>query len=73
MIRVTRLDGSELYVNAEFIQSVQSTPDTHIVLINGNSYVVREPERDVVDRIIEYRRLIGGPSTGYGHLKVVDG
>jgi len=34
---------------------------------------VREPERDVVDRIIEYRRLIGGPSTGYGHLKVVDG
>jgi flagellar protein FlbD len=73
VILVTRLDGSELYVNAEFIQSVQSTPDTHIVLVNGTSYVVREPDREVVDRIIEYRRLVGTPSSGYGHLKVVDG
>lgn len=73
MILVTRLDGSELYINAEFIQSVQSTPDTHIVLINGSSYVVREPDRDVVDRILEYRRQIGTPTSGYGRLKVVDG
>ena len=56
MIRLTRLDGSELYVNAEFIQSVESKPDTHIVLFNGHSYVVTESDHDVVQQIIDYRR-----------------
>ena len=63
MIRVTRLDGSEFYVNAEFIQTVQSTPDTHIVLFNDKSFVVREPDREVVSRILEYRRSIGSGDT----------
>jgi flagellar protein FlbD len=70
---VTRLDGSELYVNAEFIQSVQSSPDTHIVLINGTSYVVKEPDEDVVARILEYRRALGTPDRGYGRLRMVEG
>lgn len=60
MIRVTRLDGTEFYINAEFIQSVQSSPDTHIVLINDKSFVVREPDREVVARIVEYHRTISG-------------
>lgn len=72
MIRVTRLDQSQFYVNAEFIQSVESTPDTHIVLFNGHSYVVTELDHVVVDLIIEYRR------TAYGggrapQLRVVEG
>lgn len=60
MIKVTRLDQSQLYLNAEFIQSVESTPDTHIVLVNGHSYVVRERDDEVVARIIEYRRTVNG-------------
>lgn len=72
MIRVTRLDGSAIYVNAEFIQSVHSTPDTHIVLINGHSYVVTEPDVDVVERIIAYRRLVGGQTTPTAFLHVAD-
>ncbi len=65
MIRVTRLDKSEFYLNAEFIQSVESTPDTHIVLFSGASYVVTEPDHEVVERIMEYRRAAysgGGPA-----------
>ena len=53
MIRVTRLDGTELYLNAEFIQSVESTPDTHVVLMNGHSYIVKEPDVEIVDRVME--------------------
>jgi flagellar protein FlbD len=65
MIRVTRLDHSEFYVNAEFIQSVESTPDTHIVLLGGASYVVTEPDSEVVERIMAYRQAAysgGGPA-----------
>ena len=62
MIRMTRLDGTQFYVNAEFIQSVESTPDTHVVLLNGHSYVVREQDEEIVERIIDYRRGAGGTS-----------
>ena len=71
MIRVTRLDGTEFYVNAEFIQTVQSSPDTHIVLINDKSFVVREPDREVVARIVEYRRAIA--SGGGTLLRAIQG
>jgi flagellar protein FlbD len=73
MIKVTRLDQSQLYLNAEFIQSVESTPDTHIVLVNGHSYVVRERDEEVVSRIIEYRRAVSGadPGSNRGVLHLV--
>ena len=58
---MTRLDGTQFYVNAEFIQSVESTPDTHVVLLNGHSYVVRERDEDVVKQILEYRRGATNP------------
>ena len=73
MIRVTRLDGSEFYINAEFIITVESTPDTHIVMVNGPSYVVTEPDEEVVSRILEYRRGAYGPTGAYGRLKVAEG
>lgn len=60
MIRVTRLDRSEFVLNAEFIQSVESTPDTHIVLFNGHSFVVLESTEQVVARVLEYRRAAYG-------------
>lgn len=60
MIRVTRLDGSQFFVNAEYLQTVESNPDTHLHLVNGHSYVVREPAEEIVERIIEYRRQTRG-------------
>lgn len=69
MIRVTRLDGTQFYVNAEFIQSVESTPDTHIVLLNGHSYVVRERDDEIVERILDYRR--GAPSSSHPPLQLL--
>ena len=75
MIRVTRLDGSELYIDAEFIQSVESTPDTHIVLLNGQSHVVTEPDAEIVERILGDHRLVhgGGSAASPGALRVMKG
>lgn len=73
MVKVTRLDGSEFYVNAEFILSVESTPDTHIVMVSGPSYVVTERDDEVIDRILEYRRAAYGAAGAYGRLKAVEG
>lgn len=52
MIRLTRLDGSELYINPDMIEIMEETPDTHLTLSNGNRYLVLEPIRVIIDRIV---------------------
>jgi flagellar protein FlbD len=56
MIRVSRLDGSQIVVNAELIELVEATPDTHLSLTDGKRLIVRESTDDVVERVIAYRR-----------------
>ena len=56
MIRVTRLGGRELVVNADLIRFVESTPDTIITLTGGDKLVVLESVDDVIRRCIEYGR-----------------
>ena len=58
MIRVTRLDQSEFYINSDLIETVESTPDTHIRLTNGQMYLVRESAEEIVERVIEFQRAI---------------
>lgn len=60
MVRLSRLDGSELYVNAELIEVIEMTPDTVISLTNGKKLVVRESGEEVVSRVVDYKRRIAG-------------
>ncbi|WP_046175050.1 flagellar FlbD family protein [Domibacillus indicus] len=47
MITVTRLNGKPFSLNAIYIETVESFPDTTITLTNGKKYVVREPHDKV--------------------------
>ncbi len=58
MIKVTRLDGSEMYLNADLIELMEETPDTHITLTNGDRYVIREKTSVLLERIIAFRARI---------------
>lgn len=58
MIKVTRLNGSELIVNAELIQTIEATPDTVLSLTTDQKYVVREDVEEVVSRVVAYKRAI---------------
>ncbi|MER3475086.1 MAG: flagellar protein FlbD [Armatimonadota bacterium] len=61
MIKVTRLDRSELVVNAELIETVEATPDTVITLTNGKKFVVCEDVEEIIRRVMEYRRHAYSP------------
>lgn len=61
VITVTRLDGAELVVNAELIELVEATPDTHLTLIDGRKLIVKEDPDVIVARVIAYRRSAYGP------------
>ncbi|MBI3762811.1 MAG: flagellar FlbD family protein [Chloroflexi bacterium] len=60
MIRVTRLNGSKLYVNADMIRFVEATPDTVISLVDDVKIVVRETPEAIVDDVVAYRQRVHG-------------
>ena len=69
MILVTRFNGSQFYVNAELIQTVEGTPDTVITLTTGVQLIVREPPPLILERILAYHRQIHvapRPTSGEG-------
>lgn len=61
MIKVTRLNGKEYYLNSDMIETVEATPDTIIATVNGKKFVVREPVGEVVARVVRFRAEIGAP------------
>jgi len=58
MIDLSRLDGSRFVLNAELIRQVEERPDTVITLVGGERIIVVESMREVVSRVLDYRRLL---------------
>ena len=60
MIKVTRLNGKEYYINPHQIESVEIHPDTTLLMLSGKHVVILEKVNVLIDRIVEYRQRIGG-------------
>lgn len=45
-------------MNALYIETVESFPDTTITLTNGRKYIVKETEEEVRKRVTEFYRTI---------------
>ncbi len=58
MITVTRLNGKQFVVNAEVIRTVESNPDTTIILMNGDHIIVKEDMKRVVELAVDYGRSL---------------
>ncbi len=55
MIKVTRLNGRELVINAELIVTVESTPDTVVTLAGDKRFLVKESTEQIIEQIVAYR------------------
>jgi flagellar protein FlbD len=58
MIQVKRLNGHEVSINAELVETVEASPDTVITLVTGNKFIVRDSLKDVIDKITEYKKKV---------------
>lgn len=58
MIQVTRINDTQFVINADWIETVESTPDTVITLTNGKKFVVAEKIEEIIDRVIEYKQKV---------------
>ena len=63
MIKLTKFNSDskeqgEFILNAELIQTIESTPDTVITLVNEKKLIVEESTEEVVRRVMKYRRAL---------------
>ncbi len=52
--------GKVIYLNPHQIEYIEADSSTTIIMLSGKRLVVQEDYATVFDRIVEYRRLIGG-------------
>ena len=58
MIRLTRLNHVPMLLNSDLIEHVEVTPDTVVSLTTGQKFMVLESADEIIERVIQYRRLI---------------
>ena len=57
MIKVTRINDSELVINSDLIEFIESIPDTMISLTTGKKIMVRESVEEIIDEVAKFKRL----------------
>ncbi len=60
MIKVTRLNNSEIVINSELIEFIESSPDTIISLSDGKKIMVKESPDDIIGKVADFKRLSFG-------------
>ncbi|HHY53229.1 MAG TPA: flagellar FlbD family protein [Clostridiales bacterium] len=58
MIELTKLNKKKFYLNADLIETIESTPDTVITLRNGKLVLVEETPEQIVEEVIAYKRKL---------------
>jgi flagellar protein FlbD len=62
MIKLHRLNGQDVVINAELIESIDCVPDTVINLYTNNRFVVKESMDEVYALIMQYKKAIYTPT-----------
>jgi flagellar protein FlbD len=60
MIHLTRINRVPLVLNSDLIEHVEATPDTVVSLTTGQKILVLESPAEIVERVVEFRRSLGG-------------
>lgn len=58
MIELTKLNGKKFNLNALYIETFESFPDTTITLTTGTKYIVKETEEEVRQKILKFYKHI---------------
>ncbi|MCL1808169.1 MAG: flagellar FlbD family protein [Clostridiales bacterium] len=58
MIFLTKLNGEEFVVNCEQIQMIELIPESKVVLMNKEFFIVRETAKEIIDKSVDYGATI---------------
>lgn len=58
MIVVTRLKGASFRINPDLVDRIEESPDTHVYMLDGNSYIVKESPEELTEAIVQFRARV---------------
>lgn len=58
MIKLTKINGHECFLNHLLIEIIEESPDTCITMSNGNRYLVLESGAEIRNKIQEFQAEI---------------
>ncbi len=56
MISLHKLNGLEVVINAELIETLEPGPETIVHLTTGNKIPVKEKADEIISKVVEYRK-----------------
>ena len=56
MIDVTKMNGSNVTINSDLIETVEEMPDTVVTLTTGKKFIIKESRQEVKNLVILYKR-----------------
>jgi flagellar protein FlbD len=54
VIKLTKINGTECFLNHALIETIEEAPDTCITMSNGNRYLVKESGDEIQEKIISF-------------------
>lgn len=58
MIRLRKLNDEELIINDDQIECIQMIPETKIIMMNKEFYIVADSSEEVLQKIIRFKRKV---------------
>ena len=58
MIVVKKINGQEIIVNCDLIQTIEFSPHAVMSLTTGEKIIVDETRDDILEKVIEYKRAV---------------
>ena len=58
MIYLTKINGEQFLVNCDQIGTIESIPESKVVMMNKEYFIVKEKPQEIIDKIIDYRAML---------------
>ena len=62
MVRLTQINGEEIVINADLIETIEQAHDTILTLTTTRKIRVKEGLDEIIEKVVEYRKRISGSS-----------
>lgn len=58
MIRLTKINGEEFLLNSAQIEIIEAIPESKVLLVNKDYYIVTESFDQIIDKISEFNARV---------------
>lgn len=54
VIKLTKLNGETFVLNCVQVEVIESIPESKVILMNKEFFIVRESPEEIIDKVMEY-------------------